>query len=191
MTLFRNTKKHKMNSRLFLYSALTFIIILLIDAWDRDYSQPSTETTIIQNEIPETNIEVRNFALDTMKGVKEDNLILALLQTYRTGKDQYYNILNTLLDALGEFDDPQIRRSVEEIAMNEPLLAKGDVSKTEILRLQREEAELVAKRAKISNDYFQNTQAEYNETEEEFERVSQLLIQRKKQLDGHNSFCSR
>ena len=72
----------------------------------------------------------------------------------------------------------------EEIQMNEPLLTKGDVSKTEILRLQREEAELVAKRGKISNDYFQATQAEYNETEEEFERISQLLIQRKKQLDG-------
>jgi len=72
----------------------------------------------------------------------------------------------------------------EEIQMNEPLLAKGDVSKTEILRLQREEAELVAKRGKISNDYFQATQAEYNETEEEFERISQLLIQRKKQLEG-------
>jgi adhesin transport system membrane fusion protein len=72
----------------------------------------------------------------------------------------------------------------EEIEMNEPLLANGDVSKTEILRLQREEAELVAKRGKISNDYFQATQAEYNETEEEFERVSQLLIQRQIQLDG-------
>jgi adhesin transport system membrane fusion protein len=72
----------------------------------------------------------------------------------------------------------------EEIEMNEPLLANGDVSKTEILRLQREEAELVAKRGKISNDYFQATQAEYNETEEEFERISQLLIQRKKQLEG-------
>lgn len=72
----------------------------------------------------------------------------------------------------------------EEIQMNEPLLARGDVSKTEILRLQREEAELVAQRGKINNEYFQSTQAEYNETEEEFERVSQLLIQRKKQLDG-------
>ncbi|MDG2017812.1 MAG: HlyD family type I secretion periplasmic adaptor subunit [Porticoccaceae bacterium] len=72
----------------------------------------------------------------------------------------------------------------EEIQMNEPLIARGDVSKTEILRLQREEAELVAQRGKITNDYFQSTQAEYNETEEEFERVSQLLIQRKKQLEG-------
>jgi len=72
----------------------------------------------------------------------------------------------------------------EEIQMNEPLIARGDVSKTEILRLQREEAELVAQRGKVTNDYFQSTQAEYNETEEEFERVSQLLIQRKKQLEG-------
>ena len=72
----------------------------------------------------------------------------------------------------------------EEIQMNEPLIAKGDVSKTEILRLQREEAELVAQRGKVTNDYFQSAQAEYNETEEEFERVSQLLIQRKAQLEG-------
>ena len=72
----------------------------------------------------------------------------------------------------------------EEIQMNEPLVARGDVSKTEILRLQREEAELVAQRGKINSDYFQSTQTEYNETEEEFERVSQLLIQRKQQLDA-------
>ena len=68
---------------------------------------------------PETNLEVRDFALNTMKGVKEENLVLALLQTYRTGKDQYYNILNTLLEALGEFDDPEIRKAVIEIAKND------------------------------------------------------------------------
>ena len=68
---------------------------------------------------PETNLEVRDFALSTMKGVKEENLVLALLQTYRTGKDQYYNILNTLLEALGEFEDPEIRKAVIEIAKND------------------------------------------------------------------------
>ena len=72
----------------------------------------------------------------------------------------------------------------EEILMNEPLVARGDVSRTEILRLQREEAELVAQRGKINSEYFQSAQTEYNETEEEFERVSQLLIQRKQQLDA-------
>ena len=68
---------------------------------------------------PETNLEVQDFALNTMKGVKEENLILALLQTYRSGKDQYYNLLNTLLEALGEFKDPSIQKAVKEIAMND------------------------------------------------------------------------
>ena len=62
---------------------------------------------------------MRDFALNTMRGVKEESLVLALLQTYRTGKDQYYNILNTLLEALGEFDDPEIRKAVIEIAKND------------------------------------------------------------------------
>jgi len=68
---------------------------------------------------PETNLEVREFALNTMKGVKEENLVLALLKTYRSGKDEYYNLLNTLLEALGEFDDPEIRRAVKEVAIND------------------------------------------------------------------------
>ncbi len=68
---------------------------------------------------PQTNLEVQDFALNTMKGVKEENLILALLQTYRSGKDQYYNLLTTLLEALGEFNDPEIRNAVKEIAMND------------------------------------------------------------------------
>ena len=67
---------------------------------------------------PQTNLEVQDFALNTMKGVKEENLILALLQTYRSGKDQYYNLLTTLLEALGEFNDPEIRSAVKAIAMN-------------------------------------------------------------------------
>jgi len=68
---------------------------------------------------PQTNLEVQDFALNTMKGVKEENLILALLQTYRSGKDQYYNLLNTLLEALGEFKDPSNQKAVKEIAMND------------------------------------------------------------------------
>ena len=67
---------------------------------------------------PQTNFEVQDFALNTMKGVKEENLILALIQTYRSGKDQYYNLLTTLLEALGEFNDPEIRSAVKAIAMN-------------------------------------------------------------------------
>ena len=50
---------------------------------------------------PNTNLEVREFALNTMKGVKEENLVLALLNTYNMGKTEYYSLLNTMLAALG------------------------------------------------------------------------------------------
>jgi len=65
---------------------------------------------------PNTNLEVREFALNTMKGVKEENLVLALLNTYNMGKTQYYSMLNTMLAALGEFDDPEVKKAVIEIA---------------------------------------------------------------------------
>ena len=65
---------------------------------------------------PNTNLEVREFALNTMKGVKEENLVLALLNTYNMGKKEYYSLLNTMLDALGEFDDPEVKKAVIEIA---------------------------------------------------------------------------
>ena len=63
-----------------------------------------------------TNMEVREFALNTMKGVQEENLVLALLNTYNMGKSQYYSLLNTMLNALGEFDDPEVKKAVIEIA---------------------------------------------------------------------------
>ena len=65
---------------------------------------------------PNTNLEVREFALNTMKGVKEENLVLALLNTYNMGKTEYYSLLNTMLLALGEFDDPEVKKAVIEIA---------------------------------------------------------------------------
>lgn len=65
---------------------------------------------------PETNLEVREFAINTMAGVKEERLILTLLDTYNTGKRQYFSLLNALLDALGEFDDPEVKKTMIEIA---------------------------------------------------------------------------
>ena len=54
-----------------------------------------------------------------MAGVKQENLILALLNTYNTGKSQYYTLLNTMLSALGEFNEPEVKLAVVEIASSE------------------------------------------------------------------------
>ncbi len=67
---------------------------------------------------PATMEEVRDFALNTMGGIQEERLVLTLLQTYNTGKKQYFSLLNTLLDALGNFDDPEVKAAVLEIALS-------------------------------------------------------------------------
>ena len=70
---------------------------------------------------PATNLEVREFALKTMRGVKQENLILALLNTYNAGRNEYYSLLNTLLEALGNFDDPQVFKAIIQIGLTDDL----------------------------------------------------------------------
>ena len=72
--------------------------------------------------------------------------------------------------------------------MNAPLVKSGDVSKTEILRLKRQEAELVAKSTNTRNEYFKDAQEQLNQVEEELESVKQALIQRKRQFDQKTLF---
>jgi adhesin transport system membrane fusion protein len=74
----------------------------------------------------------------------------------------------------------------EEIQINLPLAQKGDVSRTEILRLQREEAELFARRSSVKNRYIEETQAELAEVEEEYERLLQLLVQKRRIYEQTN-----
>ena len=70
---------------------------------------------------PATNLEVREFALKTMRGVKQENLILALLNTYNAGRNEYYSLLNTLLETLGNFDDPQVFKAIIQIGLTDDL----------------------------------------------------------------------
>ena len=67
--------------------------------------------------------------------------------------------------------------------MNEPLVALGDVSRTEVLRLQRQVADMEAQITNKKNKYFQDTQTELNKAEEDLAGVEQLMAPRKNQLE--------
>jgi HEAT repeat protein len=56
-----------------------------------------------------------------MRGVKQENLILALLNTYNAGRSEYYSLLNTLLETLGNFDDPQVFKAIIQIGLTDDL----------------------------------------------------------------------
>ena len=68
---------------------------------------------------PTTNMQLRDFALRAMGDIKEERLVLALLETYQLGRQEYFSLLNSLLTALGEFDDPVIKPTMLEIAVSD------------------------------------------------------------------------
>jgi adhesin transport system membrane fusion protein len=71
----------------------------------------------------------------------------------------------------------------QELQMTEPLLKSGDVSRTDILRLQRQLVEMRSQVTNKRNKYFQDAQAELSKAQEELAGVQQSLTQRKSQLD--------
>jgi len=72
----------------------------------------------------------------------------------------------------------------QELTMNEPLLESGDVSRSEVLRLQRGVADLRGQIAAQRNDYLRELQTDYTATEEELATSEQQLTQRRSALAG-------
>lgn len=70
-----------------------------------------------------------------------------------------------------------------ELELNLPLLASGDVSRAEVLKLQRQVADLQGQITNRRNKYFQDAQAELAKAREELEAAEQLLAQRREQLE--------
>lgn len=71
-----------------------------------------------------------------------------------------------------------------ELEMNMPLLEYGDVSRSEIMRLQRAVADIEGQIANRQNKYLQDLQAEYSRTEEDLVVAEQTLKQRIAALDA-------
>lgn len=72
----------------------------------------------------------------------------------------------------------------QELSMNMPLLASGDVSRSEVLRLQRSVADLSGQIAAQRNEYLRELQADYTATEEQLATSRQQLTQRQSALGG-------
>lgn len=73
--------------------------------------------------------------------------------------------------------------SRRELAMNEPLLKTGDISEADILRLQRQVADIESQIISKRNKYFQDTQADLARAGQEYASVLQATAQRKDALD--------
>lgn len=70
----------------------------------------------------------------------------------------------------------------EELEMNLPLLKAGDVSRAEIMKLQRQAVDIHGQITNKRNKYFQDSQAELVKVEEDLAGIQQVATQRKEQL---------
>jgi adhesin transport system membrane fusion protein len=70
----------------------------------------------------------------------------------------------------------------QELAVNVPLLASGDVSQVEVLRLRRQLADLDGQIVNRRNKYFQDAQTELAKVEDELASTEQIVTQRQDTL---------
>jgi adhesin transport system membrane fusion protein len=71
----------------------------------------------------------------------------------------------------------------KELDMNLPLLKSGDVSRAEVLKLQRQVADIQGQITNRRNKYFQDSQTDLAKAQEDLDSVQQVLAQRQEQLE--------
>jgi membrane fusion protein, adhesin transport system len=72
----------------------------------------------------------------------------------------------------------------EELAMNQPLLLSGDVSKTDVLRLQRQASDIQSQITNKRNKHLQDAQAEMTKAQEELSAQIEALADRSQLLEN-------
>ncbi|MGC9364292.1 MAG: HEAT repeat domain-containing protein [Fidelibacterota bacterium] len=87
-----------------------------------------TQTFIEMLGDPESQQQIRDFALQAVADVKQADVILALLETFNAGKEDYFKLTEILTRALGDFSDPAVIPTLAEITQNQdfPLKTRKD-----------------------------------------------------------------
>ena len=97
---------------------------------------------------------------------------LVLFRTRKSAIEEEVSALETLVGL-----------AQRELEMTQPLLKTGDVSRTEVLRLERQVAEVSAQITNKRNRYFQDAQAELSKALEDLAGIEQTMAQRITQVD--------
>lgn len=98
-------------------------------------------------------------------------------------RELYHRRRQALADQIRNLES-MLRLTREELNMNTPLVASGDVSRSEVLRMQRTTADLEGQISNRRNEYLAELQTEYATTEEELATAREQLTQRSAILQG-------
>ena len=65
---------------------------------------------------PGSNDQMLNFIHNSMGIVEKDRLLMALLESYQTGKTRYYAVLHSIMGSLEDYQNPEIKPVFVEVA---------------------------------------------------------------------------
>lgn len=114
--------------------------------------------------------------------LKFDPRLLKFGEYIRNQTALYHKRRQAYLDDMTALEN-MIRLAVAELEINQKLTATGDVSRAEILRLQRSVADLKAQQSNKRNKYFQDVQAEMTKAQEDLNTQSEALRDRTQVLE--------
>lgn len=96
---------------------------------------------------------------------------------------QLYNRRSKALEQEIDALQASLRLAREELSLNQPLLAAGDIGRSDVIRLKRQVAELEGAIVNRRNKYFQDAQVDMTKAEEELATQEQVLAERTENLD--------
>ena len=67
---------------------------------------------------PNANNGLNRYAHMMFEEFEDPRLMMSLIESYQVGKSEYYRLLNTLIDAMGNYDYKEIKVSLLDIAKN-------------------------------------------------------------------------
>ena len=65
---------------------------------------------------PISREKVNEYVFDVMGEIPEERMMLALIEAYQVGRHKYYSLLNTIINSLDNYDNPEIKSIYLEIA---------------------------------------------------------------------------
>lgn len=134
----------------------------------------SAKVSRLNAELFETEATYENIALEYPEFIDIQNKLIKIRQ----------KALNDEISAIRKIQE----FAEKELEMNRPLLELGDVSLTEILRLERQVADFSAQQTIKHNEYIAELQNELAKTREELTALRELLSQREYVLEQTELF---
>ena len=67
---------------------------------------------------PNSNDRLNRYAHMMFEEFEDPRLMMSLIESYQVGKSEYYRLLNTLVDAMGDYDYQDVKFSLLDIAKN-------------------------------------------------------------------------